>query len=286
MSSLKQLVTRSLPPLAAVALAAAIVGCSGGKLDTEGLGNAVGGTWGSGIKAVGHEANALTMSEKDEAGIGQSVGVSAIATYRLLHDDELTKYVTFVAFTLVSTSPRPDLHPYVGILDTPEVNAFSGPNGYIFITRGALAMMQNEAELAGVLGHEITHVNNHDGLKQIKSAEQNAALSDAVKASPAASFDAVADLGVDAITKVGYSQPQEFAADKGGVILMIAAGYNPNSYLNFLQRIAAKQASGGGVMSTHPDASSRVTKVQAQIATLPAGGAVLADRFKANVHLY
>src|SRR5690349_23165370 len=66
--------------------------------------------------------------------------------------------------------PRSTLFPYTTLFRS-EVNAFSGPNGYVFVTRGAIAQMHDEAELAGVLAHEIAHVCNHDGLKQVQSAE-------------------------------------------------------------------------------------------------------------------
>ncbi len=261
-----------------------LASCSGGKLDTNSLGNMVGGNYGHMIKAGGHEINAITLSESDEPALGQSVGLSVTNTYPVLKNDALTKYVTLVGFTLASTQNDSNLRCVFGILDTPEVNAFSGPHGYIFITRGALAAMKDEAELAGVLGHEMSHVMLHHGLNQVRAAEQEAGFSEAIQSSSrAAQFSALADRGVEAITKVGYTQKQEFEADQNSVKLVSAAGYNPASFLHFLKRIAPMQS--GGVMSTHPGGAERVSRITEQLETVPRTGATLADRFKQNVNL-
>jgi len=97
----------------------------------------------------------------------------------------------------------------------------------------------------------------------------------------------IRDAGIDVITKTGYTQPQEFAADQEGVKIMTAAGYDPHSYLRFLQRLEQLQgsAAGGQLMSTHPGISERVKRVAEQIAAMNnPGGAILADRFAKSVN--
>ncbi len=275
---------RAIIPLLAMGMIQ-LTSCGGHALNTDAIGNFVGGDIGHGIKAGGHVIKAASYSEKDEDNLGQSVAISLTNTYPVLRNDALTKYVTLVGYTVASTSPKPEMRYVFGILDTPEVNAFSGPHGYIFITRGALENIKDEAELAGVLGHEMSHVLLHHGLNQVKSAEMNAAVSEGVQASAAAKFSQFADAGVDAITKVGYTQQQEFDADQNSVKLVIAAGYDPYSYLHFLQRLAQLQAAGGGVMSTHPGGTQRVSKVAGQLKNVPETGAILADRFAASAKM-
>jgi predicted Zn-dependent protease len=207
--------------------------------------------------------------------------------YGVSADARLKHYVMLVGLTVASASPNPNGNWVFGVLESSDVNAFSGPNGYVFVTRGAIARMHDEAELAGVLAHEISHVCTHDGLKQVQAAEQRGALSETMKAGAPEQqqFAALADAGVDAITKQGYTQPQEFAADTGGVGIMAAAGYDPASYLRFLQRLAVHGggSGAGGVMSTHPGLGDRVLRVSRQLQGRPAGGATLAERFAANV---
>jgi predicted Zn-dependent protease len=274
--------------IAAIISIASMTGCGkNGPLSSDALGNFMGGQNGQYIKAAGHEANAMAMSEADEDSMGQSVGVALTSHYGLSSNERLQTYVTMVGLTVASASPNPTGNYVFGVLDTSEINAFSGPNGYIFVTRGAIANMRDEAELAGVLSHEIAHVVHHDGLKQVQVAEHQAAAQNALQASNQASqFSQFTDFGIDAITKTGYSQPQETAADDTGVTIMTAAGYNPDSFLHFLQRLQQLQGSGGSgqIMSTHPGTGDRIAKVSKEVDAMKhPGGATLADRFVRNV---
>jgi predicted Zn-dependent protease len=272
--------------LLSLALAAAVLIAGCGKIDVGTIGDVIGGPGGQLIKAGGREMSAESLSQKDEDAIGQSVGVTLTSTYGLTKDPRLARYVMLVGLTVASASPNPGGNWVFGVLDTPEVNAFSGPNGYVFITRGCIARMHDEAELAGVLAHEISHVCHHDGLHQVQAAERQGALADALRAGTQdQQFAALVDSGVDAITKEGYTQPQEFAADQSGVEIMSAAGYDPASYLRFLQRLQTEGAATGAgqVMSTHPAIGKRVVRVANQLKTIRPGGATLAGRFDANV---
>lgn len=243
------------------------------------------------LSAGGQFLNAASLGEKDEDVIGQSVAATITSRYPPVASTGLQRYANLVGLTVANASPRPDGNWVFGVIDSPDVNAFSGPNGYVLVTRGALMRMQDEAELAGVLAHECAHVCNHDGLTQVKAAEQKGALVNAMKAadSRTAQVAVFADSGIDVITKQGYSQPEEFKADEDAVRIMAAAGYDPNSYLNFLRRLQASGGSGGGsqLMSTHPGIGQRIARVQAAIAGLPrtgpTNGATLQARFAFNL---
>jgi len=271
-----------------VGMALALAACGkNSPFSADSLGNLVGGGAGHAIRAGGHLANAEAMSEKDEDTLGQSVGVALTNRYGLVQDEKVLQYVTLVGLTVATASPNPNGNYVFGVLNTNDVNAFSGPNGYVFVTRGLLSRLKDEAELAGVLAHEVAHVCSHDGLHQVQAAERRAAASEALAAahSEAERFSRVLDMGVDVLTKQGYSQPQEFDADKAGVKIMAAAGYDPQSYLRFLQRLQQEEGSSGGgeLMSSHPGVGSRVQRVSQQIATMKPGGATLAERFASNV---
>jgi predicted Zn-dependent protease len=286
--NLPKLSRRNISIAACSALAGTLLlfGCGkNGPLNTDTIGNFVGGNNGQYIKATGKLAASVSITPQDEDAMGQSVGVQLTSTYGIYNDPQAEKYVTLVGLTVASSSTNPTGNYVFGILDTPEVNAFSGPNGYVFITRGALAQMRDEAELAGVLGHEIAHVCHHDGRHLVETEERNGAIQDLLATNNAAQqFSALTDAGIDAITKTGYSQPQEFAADKDGVVFMTAAGYDPNSYLHFLQRILQEQSGGGQVFSTHPDVIDRLKKVSDQINGMNhTGGATLPDRYFRNI---
>jgi predicted Zn-dependent protease len=268
-------------------ITAFVAGCN---LDANSLAPALGGRGGGAdllglANAGGQFLNAASLSEKDEDTIGQSVAVALTNQYPLVPNDNLQRYVNLVGLTVANASPNPGGNWVFGVLETPEVNAFSGPNGYVFVTHGLLRQMHDEAELAGVLAHEITHVCNHDGLKQVKANQTKGALVAGMKAadSRTGQLSVLADNGIDVITRQGYDQPQEFAADAGAVKIMSAAGYNPASFLAFLQRLQSQGAPGGGqVMSTHPGLPERISRISAQLRTVPPGGATLQQRFAFN----
>jgi predicted Zn-dependent protease len=196
-------------------------------------------------------------------------------------------YVNYIGHTLADVSSKPGDHYTFGVLDTDDVGAYSGPNGYIFITRGAITRAQDEAEVAGIVAHEMTHVIREHGLNAVRGAMiQSGGLQMATAAAGIQeAMPALNALG-DVVTKNGYDKPQEFEADQGAVQLLIAAGYDPQSFENFLQRMAQQQSAnpGGKIMSTHPGTAERVAKVQQQIASAGAtGGVTNKDRFRATV---
>jgi len=271
---------------AALASAALIAACdTGSRFDANSLAPIIGERNAGVLAAGGRAFNAASLSQKDEDAIGQSVAIAITNQYPLVRNDNLQRYVNLVGLTVASVSPAAGGNWIFGVIESPEINAFSGPNGYVFVTHGAILQMKDEAELAGVLGHEIAHVSNHDGLNQIKANEERGALTQFMQAadSRTAQLAVFADNGLNVITKQGYSQPQEFAADQAGTRLISAAGYNPRSYLNFLQRIQSLNVSNSGkIMSTHPGIGERVARVSQQLQSLPPTGATLADRFTSN----
>lgn len=271
--------------LLSLPIASALVSCDiGARLGGPGFGPSIGGQQ-IDLNQVGKGLqqgwNAASLSEKDEDAIGQSVAIAITNQYPLVQNPNLQRYVNLVGLTVASVSPNAGGNWIFGVVESPEINAFSGPNGYVFITHAAFNQMRDEAELAGVLGHEIAHVCNHDGLNQIKANEARGAFNDFANSagSRIAQLSAFADNGLDVVTKTGYSQPQEFKADEQGTRFMSAAGYNPQSYLNFLMRMQGMIAQGGHIMDTHPDMSQRIQRVSREIQTLPRSGATLPDRF-------
>ena len=262
-----------------------MIGCA----EVQNLGTAVGGQAGGVINGLATAAQATTLNEKDEDTFGRCLAISVTNQYQVSQDSKLVTYVNYVGHTLQAVSSRPDRHFIFGVLETPQVGAFSGPNGYVFITRGAINFAQDEAEIAGVLAHEMTHVINQDGLNTVKGEMEKSGL---LHAGVAAAGVQQAMPALDGMTEVivfkGYDKSQEFAADKGAVTLIVDAGYDPNSFVNFLKRLDAKQgaANGGGLMATHPGTHERIGKIERIIADGKlAGGVTLKDRFLANADL-
>jgi beta-barrel assembly-enhancing protease len=276
------------------------VGCKGGGGDVSAITNALGGSIGvggsgaggsqtsnlvSGATGVVQGLQGLSVNATQEDAMGQSAAVSLTNKYRLSDDKALNAYVSKVGLALVNASPRPVGNWLFGVLESDEVNAFAGPNGYIFVTRGALTRMDDEAELAGVLGHEITHVLHHHGLAAVNTGGFTGLARAGSQIASAFSrewgqFAQLFDVGVDVVIDKGYAKAQEIDADTNAVDLMVGAGYDPNSYVRFLRKLEG----GGGLFSTHPGGAERTAKVQQRIGEIGArGGATLRDRFERNV---
>ncbi|QOV91583.1 M48 family metalloprotease [Humisphaera borealis] len=247
-------------------------GCSVNNMNVGGL-----------IQGGGQAIQGATLGEKDELAIGESAVCAITSQYPLSTDEKLNKYVNLVGLTVASACPRDDIQFCFGVLETNEVNAFSAPGGFVLITRGALRQMDDEAELAGVLAHEIGHVVLRHGFDVTKAAMQAEGLSTMAKS---ASPDQQLGAGADGLSKTllsqGWAQPQEFSADDEAVHYIVRAGYDPASFERFLKRL---DQSGGSLMSTHPGKHERLAKVSAMIDKLAARGKgqTLKPRFAENV---
>lgn len=238
------------------------------------------------VRGAAKGFKAASMDERQERALGESVSLAVTNHYGVSNSEQLEKYVVLVGRTVASRTPMKN-YPWVfGVLDTDTVNAFSGPGGYVWVTRGAIQQMQDESELAGVLGHEIGHVNLHHGLNLVKQAGMLDAFATAASANDQvaqwnAQFDNISDKLVDIIVKQGFSAPQEFEADGESVKYVAAAGYDPSGFLRFLQRIRQQQKAGASLFSTHPDMDNRIKRVGDAISSAGTGGkgAINRERF-------
>lgn len=276
----------------AVLLAAVVgAGCGGDPALTGALSDLSGGRLGGGSKEmqlVGAGVKAgqsLTLSEADARDIGEAVSLAIIQDSGLVSNERLEAYVTKVGLTVAAVSSKPQIAYTFGVLDSDEINAYSAPGGFVFITRGAIQRMQDESELAGVLAHEVAHVAREHGLKAVRGA----GLVDAGAQAAAASSGEVAALGsmVDLLAdnfKKAWSPGDENDADAEAIKYLKSAGYDPMGYVRFLEREGVgASASGGGrglSMPTHPPTAQRVARLK-QLAGA-GGGATLKDRFEAN----
>jgi predicted Zn-dependent protease len=187
-------------------------------------------------------------------------------------DPALTKYVNMVAMTVGHYSDRPDFNYRVLLLDAPnEVNAFTTADGRIFVTTGLLAQVQDESELAGVLGHEIAHAARGHVMQSIKNERMKQGIINAaaIMMQDNGTFSAIANASFDAIALRPRDRAQESEADTYGMYYEEAAGYSPKGLQAFLARLRDKEQQGGSsltnIFDTHPDINQRVTDVSNSI---------------------
>ncbi|HEY5611709.1 MAG TPA: M48 family metalloprotease [Thermoanaerobaculia bacterium] len=230
--------------------------------------------------AVAHET-----TEEEEKEIGRVVAARVLATYPLSAKDRLQKYVTLVGRTVAAYSSRPTLEWHFAVLETPLVNAFSAPGGYLFVTTGALAQMHSEAELAAVLGHEIAHATEKHILREIRRANVYAAGMDIVDDRVSALNDDIAakigNMAHEKLFKTGIGRKEEIDADRIGSELASKAGYRADALVSFLTSLQALAAHDGSALSqltaTHPSSDARVKALGA----LGTSGESLGERFVA-----
>jgi len=181
------------------------------------------------------------------------------------------------------TSDRPNIEYHFAVLNHDSINAFATPYGYVFITKGILKQIQNEAELAAVLGHEISHISEKHILEVIQRSKQVAGISEAGLAAAGqnpAVFKGLIDQVAKKLLDEGLDRDKELDADRFGVIFAARVGYDPKAYVTLLQRLRALKGDDQAFFKTHPNFSSRIDEAQKSLGTLkqPPTGALLAER--------
>jgi predicted Zn-dependent protease len=209
----------------------------------------------------------LTFSDPEEQQLGSDISVKIREKYGVVQDREVHKYVTLVGSLLAGASSRPNLKWTFIVLDTDGVNAFAAPGGFVHITRGALALVDNEAELADVLAHEIGHVT----LKHtVKAIQKSKTLGLSASASRKEVLTQAANRGYEILLENNFDRSDEMEADKVGLTLANGAGYSPAGLSAFLARLAERNKAlkdRSGIFASHPETQSRIDAIAKLIAS-------------------
>ena len=217
-------------------------------------------------KGVGVVQAMEPIGEEEEITLGEAVAVEAFSRFGGEYSNPAwTRYINLVGKTVAEVSDRPTLNYHFAILNSQEQNAFAAPGGYIFITVGLLKTLNNEAELAGVLAHEIAHVTQKHMLDAIRRGSLMGSVSEltltAMKQDPAM-FSSVIDEMTDLLFTKGLDKDKEFEADVVGVEYAYRAGYNPQGLEDYLQTLAKEEGHvESKFFTTHPSTTLRISKI-------------------------
>jgi predicted Zn-dependent protease len=212
------------------------------------------------------------ISESQEIQMGQQANEEAKATYGLVDNAALQQYVSGIGLKIAKTTERPNLPWTFSVIDDPAVNAFAIPGGHIFVTRGILGAMTNEAELASVLGHEIGHVTARHSVHQM-SQQQLASLGlglGSILSPTVARFGGVLGTGMQLLF-LKYSRDDESQADELGFRYMTNNGYDPRqmaAMFEILDREAPTEGRLPTWLATHPDPGNREQTALARVDSL------------------
>lgn len=205
-------------------------------------------------------------SREEEITIGREVTGSILGAAPLVKDDALQQYVNKVGRWVASQSERADLPWKFGVIDSADINAFAAPGGYVLITKGLYVNLQNEAQLAGVLGHEIAHVVKKHQLKVMQKQQLLSAGTDWIK-EKFGKKNKLAEkaIGTGAeISARGLDKDAEFEADRMGMILAARAGYEVYGLSEVLQTMGQIKPGDDSVallFKTHPAPDERLAKL-------------------------
>jgi beta-barrel assembly-enhancing protease len=226
----------------------------------------------------------LNITEAEERTIGEDVSGRVRARFGVVQDPAVHKYVTLVGTTLAQLSERPKLAWTFIVLDTDGVNAFASPGGIVHITRGALALCKNEAELAAVLGHEIGHVAHKHTVNAIQKSKTVQLGTQETLSSRGPFLDLMANRAYEMVLENKFDRGDEMDSDKVSVTLAQKAGYAPGKLADFLTRLDERnkeQAASNGLFASHPDMKVRIDAVRKLAGA--AAGATVDARWASNI---
>jgi beta-barrel assembly-enhancing protease len=209
------------------------------------------------------------IGPEDEKLIGETVAMEIIGKYGgLVRDEEIAKRVHLLGKGLAHYSSRPALDWRFGVLDSPSINGFSAPGGFVFITRGLYdKVADSDDALAAILAHEIAHITERHALKIIARSEFISGTSTlAVKHSRDAAlvnselrqFDTGINDIVKTVLEKGFDPKTEFAADKAGRALAVTVGYAPGALRQVLTQLQQAKPDPKTTFSTHPSFADRI----------------------------
>jgi predicted Zn-dependent protease len=229
-------------------------------------------------KAIGSAAEEITPEQ--EYYIGRAVAANILSTYKLwTGSPALAAYLNNICAAITINSPRPNVYNgyHLAILDSNEINAFATSGGHILVTRGLINAAKSEDALAGVIAHEVAHIQLQHSIKAIKTSRITQALlvtgTSAVGAASGMDVNQLTDVFNESVGEIvqtmvnnGYSQSQEYDADNTALSLMASAGYNPQGLIDMLKELNVIQSkTSGGFNKTHPSPAQRIANAEKSV---------------------
>jgi predicted Zn-dependent protease len=213
----------------------------------------------------------MLMSKEQEVAMGQQSDPEIQAFFGIYQDEKLQRFINEKGQQMAAISHRPELKYQFKVVDSPVVNAFAVPGGYVYFTRGIMAHFNNEAEFAGVLGHEIGHVTARHSAKQYSNAQlaQIGLVAGSVISPQFAQMAELASTGVQLLF-LKFGRDAEKQSDELGVEYSTKIGYDAQEMAGFFQTLDRMREGGEEVptfLSTHPNPADREKKVEREAAS-------------------
>lgn len=219
----------------------------------------------------GGKTSLVVIPTGQEVAIGQSMAAEIAATEQELADPEWQNYLNRVGQSIVAVCDRRDITYQFRVIESDQINAFAAPGGYIYFYTGLLRMMDNEAELAAVMAHEISHVVARHGIKRLQAALGVAVAYELVMGDDSGeTLQAAVSVGMGLLF-ASYSRGNERQADEYGMTYMVRAGYDPSAMETMFTKLAESGTETNAfeqLISSHPEAQERIRNARANLAGL------------------
>lgn len=207
---------------------------------------------------------------RSEIEFGQNIAARILGTMPAYENPRLHRYVNLVGKSLALNSSRPEIEFHFAVLDIEKINAYSAPGGYIFITRGAIRQMQDEAELAAVIAHEIAHISEKHIVKEFKiKGDDDSNLTGFTRIiggsgdSARVAFSQAVDKAMNVLLKTGFKHTDELESDTVATLLLAQTGYDPSALIRYLKRIKkVTKKHANKKTNTHPATDERLSAVE------------------------
>lgn len=223
----------------------------------------------------GGKKSLIFIGSGTEVSMGKQAEAQVLARSKVFGDTAWQNYANKIGQSVAQFSERKDVAYSFTVLESKEINAFALPGGPLFIYTGLLKLMDDEAELAAVLGHEIGHVDGRHAVRQMQPVVGLSAIEALAFGDKSPAAQQALNL-VLSIALTGYSRSHELEADRFGLIYMNKAGYDSQGAIRMFQKLAGEEKGERSVFeklaASHPETKERIAKLEVEIKKLPPGG--------------
>ena len=205
-------------------------------------------------------AQLSNMNDAQEFALGAQTNQSIINEVKISQNQALTNYVNQIGQRLARSSARPNIKYTFQVVEDDNINAFATMGGFVYVNTGLIKAADNEAQLAGVMGHEIGHITGRHAIQHIKQA----AIAQGASSLLGVDRDQIVQIGVQVALTLPNSRQDEYDADRRGLTTMIQTGYAPSAMPEFMKKLISGK-SAPEFLSSHPAVTERVANLQRMI---------------------
>lgn len=196
------------------------------------------------------------ISDEQEVEIGKQTNQQVLDQYQLYDNPQIQQYVSNLGEELLNNSDSRDIPFNFQVVASDEVNAFATPGGFVYVTTGLLKTAENRAQLASVMAHEIAHINERHGVKNL----QQAVIARGITTTAGVETSQLAQIAYELTVNLPQSRDFEYEADSHGLEILQQSGYPAEAFANFLTKLKG----GGGTpefLRTHPSSDNRIEAI-------------------------